>query len=209
MMIAMGSISFTISANASNGYTEKQASSAKTTADSKAKYKKLSGEQLFSKAAEAYEKAMNDDAYQVAYEYALAGAKKNNKDAQLLLSLLYEMGNGVEMDVEVAEEWRTKAAKNGSMDAKGVIAIMGIAQDLDQENVKKFKPYAEEAYKAGSIFGLAAMAFVLHDGYGGQEPKPLEGEAMLRKAMTKPADQLNFFERIYLSDIQELSLEIE
>lgn len=211
LMVVVGSISFTIPANAASKVVEDQSTTKKTGIESEKELKKLSGAQLFVKATEAYGKAKakaEDGDYKVAYMYALEGAKKKNADAQLLLSLLYQVGYGVELNVDAAAEWRKKAAKNGSIDAKGVIAVMGIAQDLNQQHVKELKPYAEEAFKADSIFGLAAMAYVLHDGYGGDEPKEQEGRMLLMKAMSKSDDQLNFFERIYIDDIRQLSLEI-
>lgn len=211
ILVVVGSMSFTISANSA---TTQANGNAPLTAENIAKIeksaKKLSGAELFKKASVEFEQAFNGGGnYDLSYIYAKQGAAKKNADAQLLLSLMYEMGYGVAMDTDVAEEWRTKAANNGSLDAKGIIAIMGIAQDLDQENVAKFKPYAEEAFKTGSIFGKAAMAYVLHDGYGGEEPEPVEGQKLLLEAMSQPMEKLNFFERIYLNDIRELVLQIE
>lgn len=163
---------------------------------------------MFEEAARLYESSADTEIRNKAFQLALASAEKGNADAQLLVSLMYEIGEGVGVDVDIAEQWRQKAAKNGHIDAKGIIALMGIAQDLDKQNIEKFKPYADEAYASGSIFGLASMAFVIHDGYG-VEANEQEGKVLLLKAMSRPTNELNFFERIYLEDIQSLVLEIE
>src|SRR5690606_11809263 len=114
--------------------------------------------------------------------------KKGNSNAQLLASVMYELGEGVEMDVDEAKKWRLQAAEKGNVDAKGVVALMGIAQDFDKINIKKHKPYAEEAYKTGSIFGVAAMAYIYFDGYG-VEVDEAKGRKILMQAMSKPQEE--------------------
>lgn len=205
VMLAVGSIGFTISANSAT--PKEQPKEAKVEKDKK-NPSKLSAQELFKKASKLYESSDSEEDRKQAFELALEGAKKKHAESQLLVSLMYEIGEGVELDTEEAEKWRNEAAKNGSIDAKGIIAVMNIAQDLDQLEVAKFKPLAEEAYKSGSAFGLAAMAYVIHDGYGVEADKK-KGQELLMQAMSKPYEALNFFERIYLPDIQELVLEIE
>lgn len=211
MTIALSTLSFSIVAHADSAsqISGKAANSTKeiNLIDVAKKAKKLSGKVLFEESSALYEKSAAYQDRQIAFVYALEGAKKGNSNAQLLTSVMYEIGEGVEMDVDEAKKWRLQAAEKGNVDAKGVVALMGIAQDFDKIDIKKLKPYAEEAYKTGSIFGVATMAYIYFDGYGVEVDK-VKGRKLLMQAMSKPQEEMNFFEKIYISDIQQLVLDV-
>lgn len=48
-------------------------------------------------------------------------AKKGMRDAQLVMGLMYAIGEGTEKNMGLAKVWLTKAAKNGSLEAEQVL----------------------------------------------------------------------------------------
>jgi TPR repeat protein len=52
--------------------------------------------------------------YEAVLQYALPHATTGDSDAQCMVSLLYQLGHGVEQDFRKAEEWLIKATEHHS-----------------------------------------------------------------------------------------------
>lgn len=70
------------------------------------------------KCLEAYVNARFLDAYTI----CLPLAQKGMRDAQLVTGLMYVFGEGIEKNLETAKLWLRKASRNGSEEAKEILA---------------------------------------------------------------------------------------
>jgi len=67
---------------------------------------------------------MGDDAAKKKFEVVKAKAEKGNKDAQTLLGLYYDEGQGVLEDDKEAVKWYRKAAEQGNTMAQNKLGLM-------------------------------------------------------------------------------------
>ncbi len=68
------------------------------------------------------QKALEKGDYNAAYQHWMPLAQRGVKEAQNKVGVLYEQGLGVPMDLSKAVKWYTRAAKQGSREARETLA---------------------------------------------------------------------------------------
>jgi hypothetical protein len=102
--------------------------------------------------------AYQSGSYDVALKYWLLLAMAGDGEAQRLVGLLYEYGQGVPQDISRATDWYRKAAKNGDADGQPFLGIMyakgqGVAQSDEQAVLWFQNAAAQDSAKAYSLLG--------------------------------------------------------
>ncbi|MCI7046793.1 tetratricopeptide repeat protein [Helicobacter sp.] len=100
------------------------------------------------------------------FDEVLAKAKQGDAEAQFLLGLMYDQGQGVKQDYEKAAEWFSKAANQGYAKAQyNLGAMYENGQAVRQDYKKAFEWYSKAANQgyAKAQYNLGAM---YEKGYG-------------------------------------------
>jgi TPR repeat protein len=68
----------------------------------------------FKRAVEFYEKGEFEKAYKIFYKFATV---EKSSEAQLYLGMMYEAGEGLQCDIEIAKSWYKKSYRQKNLDA--------------------------------------------------------------------------------------------
>jgi Sel1 repeat len=115
-----------------------------------------SASDLLKEAEELFNVGKNEEAF----ELYLKAAKKGSIEAQSTVGFMYEIGDGINKDVNEAVKWYTKAAEQGdvqSQDALGYIYLHGEDIEKDYKQALKWYQLAAKSNYPRSQYYLGKM----------------------------------------------------
>lgn len=115
----------------------------------------------------------DDAAYKQAYIACLPLAVNGDVNAQTIIGELYDLGRGVDKDVEQARRWWQQAADNGHLEAQNFLAlkyyyggtVLGKEDGWPQDYSKAMKIWRESAEK-GVVTSQFMVGMMYHLGQG-------------------------------------------
>jgi TPR repeat protein len=93
---------------------------------------------------------MHSSSEEVLFDVIKVGAESGDSDAQFLLAVMYDEGQGVEVDKKEAVKWYTKAAESGDSDAQNNLGAMYYLGDGIKENAELAKKWYTKAADQGN-----------------------------------------------------------
>jgi len=142
------------------------------------------------------------------FESLLKSAEQGNLDAQFILAQAYEVGNGIEKNLDLAFFWYGQAANAGHVPAQFFLGAMYASSRGTPLNLPKAVHWYRQAAAQGYPDALYPMAYVYEHGLGGVEQDNEQALAWYRQA----ADTGNAFAFLRLAQAYrrgELGLPID
>jgi uncharacterized protein len=123
----------------------------------------------------------SDGNYRAAYEIAAPLATAGNVHAMAMLGPLYESGNGVAKDLDLARAWYEAAAVKGHLGAMFALSLLYLDGRLGKPDVAKGFAWTRKAAEAGYPRAEHNLG-LLYAGAGGGEPNFAEAAKWFAKA---------------------------
>jgi len=120
--------------------------------------------------------------YKEAARYFRLAANQGNDEARTNLAYLFQEGLGVEKDPAKAFKMYRTAAKNGNMNGMfhvGICYEFGIGTQIDLGKAMEWYSKGDEQ---GDPFATERMAYIVSEGYDGNEPNAVDAFELFLKA---------------------------
>ena len=117
-------------------------------------------------------------------------AHKGNAKAQYLLAHCYSSGNGIEKNVEKAEEWFLKSANQGYADAQYDLAESHALHAKDNKDKEIIASWLIKAAQSGHIRAMVRLGQLYYNGEGVKEDYDKSVELWEKAVKAKNADAM-------------------